>query len=1152
MSFLKHYLFVPIAFITMLNAVVPILPSEINSQLNPFKAPEIAQAQTNGPAIRTGVADLGCSQQGQDWGYAAFPGGRAWVTDTNGKDVDCAKIGIDAGNVTVPASERDKRSIYNYDFRIGITVSESENSCSRDAGMIAWTQWATEIDGIHESGPTVGQNGMVAADCVNVHFETRALPDRKIIKNVSVGIKVGNGGWQDTLNVLDGGGWSSNSRAGDFTTAQVRMTVDSATVPNDADYISTTIPQTPQTLNPGNTQNYNIVMKNQGGSWETDLPGTRTIQSSTPMPSGNNCDTWQPAAANQTCVEAVPMTSTKYKLRRTDTNRTAVTTATDIAYTVNTTHTYSAIRAYTTECVDVIDDGENGGGIRPPIREIQTFLNPFIKKAHAAPPGMVCYRVPAVNAQGEPIYNKIGPVISPTKDIQLGQEVQFNFPLTPGNTPGTYQLKFQMVHVPSNALFAATEHAQAPYTVATINVQIGTIRDFSMNNCGVTKTVNATSSPSSFTTYTVSASVTNFTDPITVTMASSPTGPTANPASVQLVSPTYASSMNVYYGNLSAGTYNLTFTGVAGGLSPRTCPATLIIVNPPIGVDIKFNQSDNPDDIAVGATGEIWWRTQNALSCQANTSPVTTPQTWIGSKLPTNASPRTETSSPLNAESHVFGIQCLGINNTTASDTVTVYTSGVPAPTVDLKCTGRDGIENTSQCLVGYGRAGTLAWDSTNAESCIIDNAIGKVETSGRDQSTGNLEINTVFGITCDGPSGSVSDSVTFRTDEANPTFTMDCDPMALNIIQGSTGSVVITTGSIDGFKGEVTISVGSITPQPANSPSITFEGNDQIPPATTVALIGTSTNTSVGTYTIRFNGSGSRITNGCDVTLNVTPQSPPNPPIVTTDNRQCGVIMLSWTLGAVPPTPTGFKVFHRDSAVGAYEVISGTEPLAANVRSFTHSGIEGRSNNYYKVIAYNNGIASAETNNINVVGPVGGRSCTAVISQSDKEVIGVSGRIKRSFNPPSCTGEPSLATLPNNALFAVNDIVTFKLNICNSGPVSLTGITVLDTMSNLSEPSIPTSSEDCMSSYTFNEDGTIEFILRDIGGVQGGGQTRVCSITYSAKVTAPEDPTAAIYRFQNVGVITADNDISGRIYTHPYLFSLTGGVPDRNETGPQ
>lgn len=91
----------------------------------------------------------------------------------------------------------------------------------------------------------------------------------------------------------------------------------------------------------------------------------------------------------------------------------------------------------------------------------------------------------------------------------------------------------------------------------------------------------------------------------------------------------------------------------------------------------------------------------------------------------------------------------------TISQTVQItFTTAVVSPTADIKANNSDG-----PITITSGSSATITWTSTNATSCSVS-PVGWTGTSGS-QSTGPLSASQTYTLTCTGPGGTTSDSVT-------------------------------------------------------------------------------------------------------------------------------------------------------------------------------------------------------------------------------------------------------------------------------------------------------------------------------------------------------------------------------------------------------
>lgn len=95
-------------------------------------------------------------------------------------------------------------------------------------------------------------------------------------------------------------------------------------------------------------------------------------------------------------------------------------------------------------------------------------------------------------------------------------------------------------------------------------------------------------------------------------------------------------------------------------------------------------------------------------------------------------------------------------SNQEQTDTCAVTVTSAPLPTVDLDANGSDG-----PISIVYNGSATLSWTSTNATSCAASGGWSGVKATSGSESTGSLTSDTTYTLTCDGPGGSASDSVT-------------------------------------------------------------------------------------------------------------------------------------------------------------------------------------------------------------------------------------------------------------------------------------------------------------------------------------------------------------------------------------------------------
>jgi hypothetical protein len=618
------------------------------------------------------------------------------------------------------------------------------------------------------------------------------------------------------------------------------------------------------------------------------------------------------------------------------------------------------------------------------------------------------------------------------------------FPMTvtaaAGASSGIHTMQFKMVQTDTAGNEINTGSYQGAFTSAfNINITIGTPYTLS---CDVTHTVQSgTTQP-----YVVSA-VGTPSGTVTVTMSSNPSGPvmTNSPMGLPGGKSGYSGTAQVSTSGVAAGTYVLTFTGVDQTPTTVTCQSQLIVTDPTPTVDLKFTPtrgrpSDGPVVMQDKTSGSAGWTATNATSCTATYDPANNSlTTWSGSVAAGGGSQAI--SGFLYGTAYTLSIDCQNSLGTHVTDNVYVSAQATN-PSASLLCDTGSGTYTAGPCTVVAGSSGYMEWTSTFAVSCSLNNGIGNVPLSQNTAySTGNLNANTTYTLTCTGQTG-----------------------------------------------------------------------------------------TTPATSSVAFN-------------ILTPPLAPTNP---TADNQaQCLAVDVNWGYSG-PPTPDGFEVYRSTtSSSGPWTLISPAigagNKLDGTIRTFRDSSAS-QSSNWYYVKAYHDGL----TADSNVTSPVVSITCSPNLSNSDKEVVQLQrgSSIIKNKASQDCNGQSDVFSLPSNGLFRTGDVITFKINVCNSGNQTLTGVSVRDTLTNLSSAGAATFAPAGCGSGTYPN-----FSLVNIPAPNRalGETNKVCSITFSAKVTAPSS-VSSLYRFQNSADISS-NELANTVSTPPYLFQVGAGVPVRNET---
>jgi uncharacterized repeat protein (TIGR01451 family) len=106
-----------------------------------------------------------------------------------------------------------------------------------------------------------------------------------------------------------------------------------------------------------------------------------------------------------------------------------------------------------------------------------------------------------------------------------------------------------------------------------------------------------------------------------------------------------------------------------------------------------------------------------------------------------------------------------------------------PSPTVDLKANGYDG-----SITVPYNSSVTLSWTSSNADYCVASGAWSGIKGTSGSESTENLTSGPkTYTLTCYGPGGSASDSVTIYLQQVLGAVSPSIQKKVRNLSDGQT-----------------------------------------------------------------------------------------------------------------------------------------------------------------------------------------------------------------------------------------------------------------------------------------------------------------------------------------------------------------------------
>ena len=393
------------------------------------------------------------------------------------------------------------------------------------------------------------------------------------------------------------------------------------------------------------------------------------------------------------------------------------------------------------------------------------------------------------------------------------------------------------------------------------------------------------------------------------------------------------------------------------------------------------------------------------------------------------------------------------------------------------------------------------------------------------------------------------------------PAFSCEVLPNIQDLPKGSDG-VFSTLRVIPHYGYDKTVTFAAqILPAGQSAPSLSFNGG-----RTTITspyidrlsgIIRTSATTAPGLYEISFFGidgtldseGGQRQTACPSIFVNVTPPQP-EADIDCGDPAGDGPC----TVPRNQPAQITWSSSNVTSCIVSQASPTGTPPVQfANGKNGIQSSGPLTDNTMFYLNCDGPDGKASDSVEVKVSGELPANEPD--LSSSDKDVIAVTGRISKAFNPNVCSGStsPNVVDLPGNAIFSVGDVITFQLNICNRGSAAAKNVTINDKLFNSNNPEIARSlvNPEIISTNQpgcATEDGkTVNTISFKITSLE---PNQICSIKFKATLQKPLNPSSGIYRFQNTGeiIVPAFPNRNAIYYTPPYLFSLTG-VPDREET---
>ncbi len=429
---------------------------------------------------------------------------------------------------------------------------------------------------------------------------------------------------------------------------------------------------------------------------------------------------------------------------------------------------------------------------------------------------------------------------------------------------------------------------------------------------------------------------------------------------------------------------------------------------------------------------------------------------------------------PLETTTYTMGAIGPGGNST---ESITVAVSPAP-PMVEIFA---------SPETIILGKSTTLTWNSSGADTCVIEPDINDVDPSGA--LTVEPVETTTYTIVAAGPNGTATDEVTVTVNNPGPVVTFNADPEA--IILGDSTTLSWTTEYADTCVIEPEIG------------SIDLNGSLIISP------------TESTTYTITATGSGGTTTQSVLVSVNI--------PATVELTIDPGSILIEET------ATLSWNSEHTESCI--------IEPDIGSVDLNDSIPVSPDITTTYTITATGPGGTAEDSATVTVLFP----PLVTIDAEPIEIILGESSTLTwDSTHAATCVIEPGIGSVSIDGNLAVSPIATttYTITATGSGGTATSNVTV-----NVHQPPTATFSADPDSilqgesstlSWTTNNADTVE-IDQGIGSVAPNGPISVSpdeATTYTLTATGPggvvsEQATVEVVVNQPLSLVVSDDEIN-------------------------
>jgi subtilisin family serine protease len=324
--------------------------------------------------------------------------------------------------------------------------------------------------------------------------------------------------------------------------------------------------------------------------------------------------------------------------------------------------------------------------------------------------------------------------------------------------------------------------------------------------------------------------------------------------------------------DIAPGSYPLTITATSGALT-RTATATLVVPGPP---DFAISVTPGSRSVAAGSSASyaVAISALNGFTGTASLSFSGLPAS-VGTFAPAAIQTAGSSQLTINTAALATGTYPLTIFATSGSITHTAAVSllvtdfGVSVTPASQTVSAGASASYTVAVGALNGFTGTVALSVGGLGSSVGTATItpSSVSGNGTAQLTVTLSAGAPAGsypLTITGTSGSLQHSKAVTLTVAGQDFAVSAGPSSVSIYRGQTASYPVSTSSIAGFSGTVSMTVSGL---PAYA-TASWTSNPITTPGSTTLRVRTSSWTARGTFTLRISGTSGGLAHQVTVIL--------------------------------------------------------------------------------------------------------------------------------------------------------------------------------------------------------------------------------------------------------------------------------------------